>query len=311
MSALLSPLSKGQERLTKMTTKLYRASPLKRIRRTRAELAKLDDELIGIVYAQEPMTVRQVFYRAEVLGLVEKSEHGYGVVQRRLVELREAEEIPWGYITDGTRWVHGGNTYSGPAAFMEDMAQTYRRDAWQGADERVEVWLEKDALSGVLLPVVENWGVPLYVTRGFASLSYLQSAAETAADDERPVTILLLTDLDPSGIGIAEHVENELTARAPDVDITVERLAVTAQQVLDWSLPTRPIKAGDTRAAKFIQEYGVGCTELDAIEPESLRNMVWGAICGHCPEGFTQLREVEKAERETLKKYAAGLGRTA
>jgi hypothetical protein len=233
------------------------------------------------------------------------------VVQRRLVELREAGRIPWGHITDGTRWVRGGNTYDGLGTFMEDMAQTYRRDLWREADERVEVWIEKDALSGVLLPVIYQWVVPLYVTRGFASLSYLQSAAEHADADGRPVSILLLTDLDPSGIAIAEHVEEELNDRAVDVDIKVERLAVTPVQVRAWSLPTRPTKDGDTRAARFIDDYGVGCTELDAIEPGMLRGLISAAISLHAPKSFEALRVTEAAERETLKKYAEALGRTA
>ncbi len=228
------------------------------------------------------------------------------MVQRRLVKLREAKRVPWGWITDGTRWVYGGNTYSGVGAFMEEAAQVYRRDVWQGAGERVEIWIEKDALSGVLLPVVvHQWGLPLYVAHGFSSLSYLQSAAEAATADGRPATIFALTDLDPAGIGIAKHVEAELRRRAPDVDIVVERLAVTPQQVLDWHLATRPTKAGDSRAARYVREYGPTCTELDAIAPEMLRSLVSVAIEEHAPEGFDQLRVVEAAERETLKKCAA------
>lgn len=289
---------------TPLADTVYRTSPLKRIRRTNTELAHLDNALVEIVAAQKPMTVRQVFYRAEVLGIVEKSEKGYSVVQRRLVALREARRIPWGSITDGTRWVHGGNTYSGVGAFMEEAAQVYRRDAWQQSNERVEVWLEKDALSGVLLPVADQWGIPLYVTRGFASLSYLQSAAAGASNDGRPVTILLLTDLDPSGIAIAEHVEAELTRRAPHVDISVERLAVNFHQVVDWNLPTRPTKAGDSRAARFIHEHGVACTELDAVEPSRLRGLVSDAVMVHKPQSFDQLQAIEAGERETLQKFA-------
>ena len=287
---------------------VYRTSPLKRFRRTRAQLRTLDDAIVEIVLEQRPMTVRQVFYQAEVKGLVGKSEDGYNVVQRRLVELRGVKAIPWSYITDGTRWVHGADTYGCLGQFMEDMARTYRRDVWREADERVEVWIEKDALSGVLLPVAHHWGVPLYVTRGFASLSYLQSAADQAIQDKRPVTVLLMTDLDPSGIAIAEHVEVELTRRAAGIDVTVERLAVHPEQVVDWHLPTRPTKPGDSRGARFAHDYGVECTELDAIGPAVLRSLVSGAIAEHAPAGFDRLRKVEAAERETLKSYAAALG---
>jgi hypothetical protein len=287
---------------------VYQTSPLKRIRRTNGQLAALDAALVEIVTDQRPMTVRQVFYRAEVLGLVEKSEQGYDVVQRRLVDLRERSAISWDWITDGTRWIHGVNTYDGLDSFMDDMAGGYRRDAWRDASQRVEIWLEKDALTGVLCPVADKWGLPLYVTRGFASLSYLHQAARQAIRDGRPVTILVLTDLDPSGIAIAEHVEEKLRRLAPDVEVVVERLAVNPTQVTKWNLPTRPTKSGDTRARWFVENYGVSCTELDAIEPKALRKLVDDAVASRAPENFEAIRRTEELERETLRSCARSMG---
>ena len=94
---------------------VYGPSPIKRGRRTRAELEELDGALALIVEEIEPATVRQVFYQAVVRGLVPKDEaRGYKLVQRRLVKLRECGEIPYGWITDNVRVVRGYNRYGSP-----------------------------------------------------------------------------------------------------------------------------------------------------------------------------------------------------
>lgn len=151
----------------------YGTSPKKRTRRTRTEIEALDAALVEIVEQFRPVTVRQVFYQAVNRGLVLKSEtKGYRVVQRRLVTLRESGDIPHGYIVDGTRYVHGYRRYHDLGEFTTYAAGLYRKDYWATSKVNVEVWLEKDALKGVLVPTVVNeCGLGLHVTRGFASIT--------------------------------------------------------------------------------------------------------------------------------------------
>src|SRR5918998_4713805 len=135
--------------------RVYGTSPIKRTRRTRAEIEALDAALVEIVEQFRPVTVRQVFYQAVNHNLVPKSEtKGYRVVQRRLVALRKSGEIPYGYIVDGTRYVHGYARYDGLEEFTTYAAGLYRKDYWATAPVNVEVWLEEDALKGVFKPVV-------------------------------------------------------------------------------------------------------------------------------------------------------------
>ncbi len=87
-------VSVGQGAQRKHPTSVYGTSPIKRTRRTRAEIEALDEALVEIVYDFSPATVRQVFYQAVNRGLIPKSEtKGYRVVQRRLVALREAGAV--------------------------------------------------------------------------------------------------------------------------------------------------------------------------------------------------------------------------
>src|SRR5215210_1183672 len=125
-------------------------------------------------------------------------------------------------------------------------SSTARRDYWADSPVRVEVWLEKDALAGVLVPtVVEECGLDLFVTRGYASVSYLQSAAAFIRRDGRPTRVYLLTDFDPSGLGIAETVTAQLIRRSYPTEVYVERLAVDRAQIDAYELPTRPTKTTD------------------------------------------------------------------
>ncbi len=288
---------------------VYGTSPIKRTRRTKAEIEALDMQLCEIVAAFSPATVRQVFYQAVNRDLVPKSEtKGYRVVQRRLVVLRESGEIPYGSIVDGTRYVTGHRRYRDLNEFTNYAAGLYRKDYWDTADVNVEVWLEKEALKGVLIPTVVNeCGLGLHVTRGFASITYLQEAAEDIEIDGRPTYVYVLTDFDPSGVSIAEKVETELQARAPGSEIHVRRLAVDRDQIDAWNLPTRPTKVSDTRARKFRQIHGTESVELDAIPPDRLRSLVQEAIDQHMdPWRLQQFQIVEREERETLRQMFGG-----
>ena len=159
----------------------YKPSPIKRSRATNRELRDRRDALIAIVAEQRPMTVRQVFYAATVRGMVEKTERGYRKVQVDLAEMRAGECCPMTGSPTSTRWMRKPQTYGSMAEALAETARLYRRDLWAAAGQRVEVWLEKDALAGVVDEVTYGFDVPLMVTRGYASLSFLHAAAEAIA----------------------------------------------------------------------------------------------------------------------------------
>lgn len=290
-------------------------------RRSAAEVEALNHSLYKIVREIRPATVRQIFYQAVVRGLVPKCEtHGYRPVQHRLLALRKEGVVPFRWITDNARMVRGFPRYDGLAAYAKEVASRYRRDYWAESEVRVEVWIEKDALAGVLYPVVlREFGLDLYVTRGFSSHTYLQEAAEDINDDGRTTHVYLLTDLDPSGISIAENVEQNLrsmtmrdpnaSSAAPSSPVVVKRLAVTRKQVEEYGLPTRPTKKTDARARKFAEEHGTDSVELDALPPDILRDMVRENIARHMdPYRLQAMKEQEERERKDLEGLAGTIG---
>jgi hypothetical protein len=275
----------------------YQASPIKRVRSTKAEVEERRAALLEIIFIGKPMTVRQVFYQATVHGLVEKAESGYAKVQTDLTLMRRAGELPYQWLADNTRWQRKPRTFNGIENALKATAEFYRKALWADADCYCEVWLEKDALAGVVFPITAAYDVPLMVARGYASLSFLYSAAEAINQLPVPTFIYHLGDHDPSGVNAGEKIEETLRELAPDAEIYFERIAVTEDQIADWDLPTRPTKASDTRSRNF----GAISVELDAIEPNQLRAIVLEAIEQHLPEDqFEILKAAEASERATL-----------
>ena len=242
------------------------------------------------------MTVRQIFYRLVSAGMVDKTEGEYNqAVIRLLTEMRLDGVLPFDWIADNTRWMRKPDSFASIGAAIRKTAEFYRQALWRDLPVYCEVWLEKEALAGVLVDVTAKYDVPLMVTRGYASLSYLHSAAEAIAAKGKPAYVYYFGDHDPSGQDISANVERRLREFAPGAEIHFERVAVTPDQIAGWNLPTRPTKQSDTRARGFVGES----TEVDAIEPDQLRELTRDCIERHIPEGHMDaVTAAEKSERE-------------
>ena len=277
----------------------YPTRQIKRQRATKAEVETRREALLDIIDDGKPMTVRQVFYQATVRGLVEKAESGYGKVQNDLTLMRRDGVMPYDWLADNTRWQRKPQTFDSVEQALRETAAFYRKSLWTDADSYVEIWLEKDALSGVILPITSMYDVPLMVARGYASLSFLYNAADYINTLTVPTYIYHLGDFDPSGVNAGEKIEETLREMAPDAEIYFERLAVTEEQIDAWNLPTRPTKKSDTRSKSF----GDISVELDAIEPNRLRQIVQEAIEQHLPqEQYAVLKAAEESERKIIRR---------
>lgn len=258
-------------------------------------MALIREAIYDVCEEQNPLTIRGLFYALVSAGVVAKTEGEYkSTVVRLAGEMRRAGDLPWHWVADHTRWMRKPRSYGTIEEAIAETAALYRRDVWTSMPERVEVWLEKDALAGVVYDVTEEWDVPLMVTRGYASLSFLHSAAAEISAIGKPTYIYFLGDLDPSGKDIPRAVERDLREMAPDVTFYFERLAVNAEQIDLYDLPTRPTKKTDSRAKNFDGRS----VELDAIPAPTLRDLVDTAIRRHIDEDvFGALQVAERDER--------------
>jgi hypothetical protein len=271
---------------------------------TRLEIETRRSSLLEIIEPMQPMTVRQAFYQATVQGIVEKEESGYDKVQRALALMRREDELPWEYIVDNTRDRDRPYTSDSIADALQETIDQYRKALWNNINAHVEIWLEKDALAGVLSPVTRKYDVSLMVARGYSSLTFLHDAAENINNLEKPCHIYYLCDFDPSGDNACDECEEFLSEYASDADIDFTRLAVKPEQIEQWSLTTRPTKLSDSRAGSFFEKYGARAQscELDAIDPRRLRDMVERSIQRHMSKKkYGELMEREKREKEKLR----------
>jgi hypothetical protein len=280
---------------------------IKRPRRSRAEMDVIREAIVEVLSEHSPMTVRQVFYALTVRGATEKTEAEYKkTVVRLLDEMRWNGDIEWDDISDATRWMHKTQSYASVEDAIARTAKFYRRDLWADNDDYVEIWCEKEALAGVIAEVTEDYDVPLMVSRGFSSSSYLRRAAYKITGIDKPTFIYHFGDHDPSGLWIKEQIERDLQRHLDDIgafdlrDFLFERIAVTPEQIKQWNLPSRPTKT-EAEGNRHAKNFDGDSVELDAIPIDKLHQLVRKVISRHINlRQLDILRQAEVSERELL-----------
>lgn len=277
--------------------KVYGTSAIKRTRRTRDEIEDIEDAICDLLDDYHPMTIRQLYYQLVTTGAIPKTEAEYRTTTRLALNLRRNGTIPYSCIADNTRWMRKPRSFTGMEAMLDFSLETYRRALWIDQPVYVEVWLEKDALAGVLYEVTSRWDVPLMVSRGYASETYLYEAAQAIINAGKPAYLYYFGDYDPSGLNIPEVIERRLRGFAPDCEIHFKRMAVLPEQITEWHLPTRPTKKSDTRSRGFRGES----VEVDAIPPAILRGLVSEVITQHLDSELLKKHLLsELIEKESL-----------
>ena len=290
---------------------VYRARTIKRARRTKAQIEQLEAQMLDVLRKDQPQSVRHMFYRMTDPRLtepVEKSEAGYRNVQDRLVKMRRSGAVPYGWITDATRRGYFVNTFDSPSDFIRRMSGLYRSDLWAHSDCYCEVWVESRSIAGVIQDLCEELAVSLYPSGGFTSLTLAFEAAEAINEvhDGRDVVIFYVGDYDPAGVLIDVAIERELRQHLdPEVRLTFERIGITAQQVIEHDLPTKPRKAGERRAPHILNTV-----EAEAMPAGLLRELLRERIEALLPPRALEISKVaEENEQAFLEDLADRIGR--
>lgn len=216
---------------------------------------------------------------------------------------RVAGMIDWSHIEDRGRESAGGDGgWSDPADAIASIADQYRITHWDGQPEHVEVWVEKDALIDVIARAAGPLNVSYTACKGSPSHSLVHDAARrlrTYEREGRKTTILYLGDHDPTGIDIPRDLGERLSLFRSAC--TVERIALTMDQVRQYDPPPNYAKETDSRFAGYVDAYGTDCWELDALEPQTLVELVDREIRQHLVVDLYQERiRREGRERAVL-----------
>ena len=212
--------------------------------------------------------------------------------------------LDWTAIQDRTRALRG-MTHTDDAADLIDRIQySLLLDLWEDQRNRVEVWVEKQALEEVIQQVANEWDCNYFACRGYPSQSAIWRAAERfkriTRDGQNPV-VLYLGDHDPSGLNIDEDLSNRF-GNIYGVSVEFRRIALTMPQIEETGAPPNPAKLSDSRAARYIATYGTRDSwELDALEPAMMKQVIGDAIQEYLdPDQFEGRREIQVAERKPI-----------
>lgn len=230
-------------------------------------------------YAQEgfTLTLRQLFYQFVARGYIANRQSEYKRLSGIISAGRLAGVLDWAHMEDRTRQVRGNAHWEGPEDLLESAAESFHLDLWEDQPFRVEVWIEKDALVGVVEGMCRQWDVPLFSCRGYTSQSEMWSAGHNrlrryGENGQRPI-ILHLGDHDPSGIDMTRDIEERLSLFA-QTWVEVKRIALNMPQIEEYQPPPNPAKLTDTRAGAYVAEHGYESWELDALSPTQLNALV-------------------------------------
>ena len=254
-----------------MTSTIYRTSRGK----SRKTLI-LEEAIIGIVDDRHPVTVRGVCYALFTRGLIGgMATNETQKISRIMTEMREQGSLDWTLIVDGSRAVDRVTAWRDPSQIIRAAVSGYRRDYWQDQPTLVEVWSEKSTVQGVLSPVLDEFGVTFRVMKGFGSFTAVRQAAEDSNEvpDDRDAVVLYIGDFDPSGLFMSE-IDLPRRLERYGSRWKFERIAVLRDD--NKHLPSFDVatKRDDARHDWYTSNFGNKCWELDAIDPNDLRDRV-------------------------------------
>lgn len=260
-----------------------------------------------------PLTVRQVYYQCVARQLIENRLSEYQRVSKTLSTLRRESLVPWDAVEDRTRRTTDKRGVSDLSDFISEQSECflswryYHRCRVQEQDTYLEVGIEKDALSAIVEDVLWPYCTRLNVVRGQVSATMVHAMAQrfqSARQRGQHPVLLYFGDLDPSGITIPESLIEKMHAHH-GVRVELDRVGLNPDQIEQYNLPSDfdAAKPSDPNYQRWLQKYpGVPATELDALHPATLRDLVKMAVELRLDmDSFREQMEIEEQERRELK----------
>lgn len=248
------------------------------------------------------LTLRQVYYQLVARGYIPNNERSYKNVGSLINDGRLAGLIDWHSVTDRTRNLRKESHWDNPADVIASARYSYNLDKWKGQPNYVEVWVEKDALVDIVGQACSPLDTPYFSCRGYTSQSEMWSAAQRfIRQEQREKRIIIhLGDHDPSGIDMTRDIQERLELFGADV--YVKRVALTMNQIQTYNPPPNPAKITDSRASKYIDQFGDESWELDALEPKVITDLIKKQVTMYRNDDiYRAVCDKESREKEELK----------
>lgn len=230
------------------------------------------------------LTVRQIYYQFVARGWLPNSVRNYKRLASILNDGRIQGLIDWNAIEDRTRSLTSIATSAGPKAKIESTVKSFAVNMWRNQPYEIEIWVEKEALAGVIERTANRFRIPFLSCRGYTSQSEMHLAAmrlkRRIIERKKKIVILHLGDFDPSGVDMSRDIYDRLQlfmGREFEL-LTFRRIALNPKQILKYKPPPNPAKATDSRFRAFKEKYGSQSWELDALNPTVIDRLLTRAI---------------------------------
>lgn len=219
------------------------------------------------------LTLRQLYYQFVSKDWVPNTQQSYKRLGGIVNDARLAGLIDWQAIVDRTRNLEDLSHWDRPEEMVGSAAAQFRVEMWANQPHYVEVWIEKDALVGVIERPCEDLDVPYFSCRGYTSQSELWGAARRfIRHRNQDCVIVHLGDHDPSGKDMTRDITDRMALFGAQV--TVDRIALNMDQIERYGPPPNPAKLSDSRAGAYCAEFGDDSWELDALDPDMMAELV-------------------------------------
>ena len=222
------------------------------------------------------LTLRQLYYQFVARGLIPNTIREYGKLGVAINNGRLAGLIDWNAIEDRTRNLASLSHWEDPSDIVHAAAESFRIDKWADQEYRPEIWIEKEALAGIVEGVCHELDVPFFCCRGYVSQSEMWGASQRLyryhRQNQKPV-IIHLGDHDPSGIDMTRDIIDRMDVFRCSI-VEVDRIALNMDQVKQYQPPPNPAKVTDTRFHAYMKRFGKDSWELDALKPQILAALI-------------------------------------
>jgi hypothetical protein len=159
------------------------------------------------------LTLRQLYYQLVSRDVIPNRKNEYTKLSSLLNKARLAGIVDWDAIEDRLRVPRIPYSADDIADALEDIQSQYRLNRMRNQDIYLEVWSEKDALSGIFARVTEEYHIRLAINRGYASVTAMYNAYnrfKAQIEDGKKCYILYFGDHDPSGLDMIRDITDRL-----------------------------------------------------------------------------------------------------
>jgi hypothetical protein len=222
------------------------------------------------------LTLRQLYYQLVSKDIIPNKQSEYAKLSTLLTKGRMAGFVDWDAIEDRLRKPYIEYSVRDVSHAIKDTIEQYKLNRQLGQETYIEVWVEKDALSGVLRRITDKYHVKLMVNRGYSSTSamhdsFIRMKRETNMGKE--ILILYLGDYDPSGLDMIRDIKERLNTFGLE-NVDVSHIGITKEQIDVYNPPPNPAKITDPRADWYIEKHGAVSWEVDALPPKVLNELL-------------------------------------